>query len=444
MFKQSRRKILISIMAILIFLFLGILIIIYASSFHDVADENYEMLERYAELYSLTEETEDFGDLSDADAPSGTEAPGYETPTGDPSQPDNLPDSDIPDSPPEGNDPPPESTPTFQLSTFYSVAISDDGEILRTENTNISYENEELENIAAEIIQSSKDKGIHGNLIYYTMEKNGYTLVAFVDNTIISESMSTLFRYTLIYGGAAIILIFFLSIFLAKKIVDPLEESYQSQKQFISDAGHELKTPIAVINTSAELLSRELGENTWLANIQYENDHMGALVTQMLELARTENTVPPMERLDFSRLAAGEALPFESIAFEKGLRLVCRITEDIQVQGNAAQLRQLISILLDNALHHCTVNGEIGFSLCAERNTASLSVANDGEEIPPESRDKIFERFYRGDSARNSEDKRYGLGLAIARAIVSAHHGNIEVLCHDGKVEFTVTIPVLK
>jgi len=171
MFKQSRRKILVSIMAILIFLFLGILIIIYASSFHDVADENYEMLKRYAELYSLTEETEDFGDLSDADAPSGTEAPGYETPTGDPSQPDNLPDSDIPDSPPEENDPPPESTPTFQLSTFYSVAISDDGEILRTENTNISYENEELENIAAEIIQSSKDKGIHGNLIYYTMEK---------------------------------------------------------------------------------------------------------------------------------------------------------------------------------------------------------------------------------------------------------------------------------
>jgi len=256
--------------------------------------------------------------------------------------------------------------------------------------------------------------------------------------------MSTLFRYTLIYGGAAIILIFFLSIFLARKIVNPLEESYQNQKQFISDAGHELKTPIAVINTSAELLSRELGENTWLANIQYENDHMGALVTQMLELAHTENTVPPMERLDFSRLAAGETLPFESIAFEKGLRFVCRITESIHVQGNAAQLRQLISILLDNALHHCTENGEIAFSLYAERNTFFLSVANDGDEIPPESRDKIFERFYRADSARNSEDKRYGLGLAIARAIVTAHHGNIQVQCHDGKVDFTVAIPVLK
>ncbi|MCD8132531.1 MAG: HAMP domain-containing histidine kinase, partial [Clostridiales bacterium] len=226
--------------------------------------------------------------------------------------------------------------------------------------------------------------------------------------------------------------------------VRPLEESYQVQKQFISDAGHELKTPIAVIEASADLLSREIDENTWLSNIQYENDRMGALVTQMLDLARTENTTPPMERLDFSRMTEGEALPFESIAFEKGLLFTCRIAEEIHVQGNSVQLRQLIAILLDNALHHCAASGQIELSMHAERNAASLSVMNDGEEIPAEYRDKIFERFYRVDAARTGGEKRYGLGLAIARAIVTAHHGTIRVLCHDEKVEFIVMLPTIK
>ncbi|MCC8028229.1 MAG: GHKL domain-containing protein [Lachnospiraceae bacterium] len=316
--------------------------------------------------------------------------------------------------------------------------------MLATENTNISYADEELESIAADILGSNKGRGMRGNLIYFTMKKDGYSLVAFVDNTIMRESMSTLFRYTLIYGAIAIVLIFFISIYLAKRIVDPLEEGYESQKQFISDAGHELKTPIAIADANAELLSREIGENTWLSNIQYENDRMGALVTQMLELARTENTVPPMERLNFSRIAEGEALPFESIAFEKELRFTCRIEESIQVQGNSIQLRQLIAILLDNALNHCTADGEIVLSVRAERGNAVLSVINDGEEIPAEYRDKIFERFYRMDPARNSEEKRYGLGLAIAKAIVMAHHGTIRVLCHDARVDFSVSLPVLK
>lgn len=124
------------------------------------------------------------------------------------------------------------------------------------------------------------------------------------------ESAGTLVNYTLIFGGVALVVFFLLAYYLAGRIVAPLEESYERQKQFISDAGHELKTPVAVINANLELLSRKTGENQWLSNIQYENERMSALITQLLDLARAENITPPMEALELDRLVWGEALPF--------------------------------------------------------------------------------------------------------------------------------------
>ena len=273
------------------------------------------------------------------------------------------------------------------------------------------------------------------------MDKGGYTLVSFMDNTIIRESMNTLFRYTLIFGGVAIVALYFLAVYLAKKIVTPLEESYQKQKQFISDAGHELKTPVSVVSANAELLSREIGDNQWLSNIQYENERMGKLVGQLLELARTENVKPQMEYLDLSRLVVGGVLPFESVAFENGLTLNSQITDGIIALGNSTQLSQLVSILVDNAIRHSQNGKEVFISLTHTRSNAVFSVINDGDPIQQEQMTQLFERFYRADEARNGEDKHYGLGLAIAKAIVEAHHGKIEVSCYDGKVCFTVQVP---
>ncbi|MEE1219628.1 MAG: HAMP domain-containing sensor histidine kinase, partial [Ruminococcus sp.] len=225
--------------------------------------------------------------------------------------------------------------------------------------------------------------------------------------------------------------------------VNPLEESYHKQKQFISDAGHELKTPVSVVSANAELLSREIGDNQWLQNIQYENERMGILVGQLLQLARTENVTSQMEKIDFSRLVAGESLPFESVAFEQGLTLNSNITSNITVEGNSTQLKQVVSILLDNAIRHSKDNGEVYLSLNKEHGLAKLSVINKGDEIPTEQRKQIFERFYRVDTVRNGEDKHYGLGLAIAKAIATSHKGNIEVLCYNGFVEFKVKIPIM-
>ena len=416
MFKKSRRKIVAAIMSILVLLWVGTLGVIYASSYFEMTKQNEQMLQAHAEMYSLPNS---FGEMITPNRP----------------RPDGNRDFNHKFNP---------ESPRFQLSTFYSVAVSYDGEILEVKNgMSTVHTNEELVSLTESIIKSGRNNGTENNLAFYKTDKGGYTLVTFMDNTVINESAMTLFRYTLIFGVVALVLFFFLSMYLAKRIVNPLEESYQKQKQFISDAGHELKTPVSVVSANAELLSREIGENQWLQNIQYENERMAMLVGQLLDLARTENVAPQMEHIDFSRLVAGEALPFESVAFEKGLTLNTNITSNIGVIGNRTQLKQIVSILLDNAIRHSKGGDEVWLTLTKEHGVAKLSVINKGDEIPAEQRDHIFERFYRVDTARNGEDKHYGLGLAIAKAIITTHKGNIAVHCFDGFVEFRVQIPTI-
>lgn len=411
MFKKSRKKIVASIMTILVLVWIGTLGVIFTSSYLEMSKQNKQMLKTHADMYVLHQSMNEM-------------RPGKPMPN-------------------DGN-PKFADSPIFQLSTFYTVALSYDGEILEIKNESPTVHTDaDLETLAHNIIDKGRTTGTENNLAFYEADKGGYKLVVFMDNTIINENAATLFRYTLIFGGVALMIFFFLSVFLARKIVRPLEESYQKQKQFISDAGHELKTPVAVISANAELLSRELGDNQWLSNIQYENERMGMLVGQLLELARTEHVLPQMEQIDFSRLCNGEALPFESVAFEKGLVLSSDISSGIIVEGNSTQLKQLVSILLDNAIRHSVGGNEVYVCLTKEHRGAKLSVINTGNEIPVEQREQIFERFYRVDKVRNGEDKHYGLGLAIAKAITTAHKGRIEVLCYNGKVEFRVLLPML-
>ena len=403
-------------MSILVCLVLGTLAVIYACSYFEVANTNFDMLERHAQMYILT---------------------------------DHMKPEHIESLPPDWTEPMPGkdysgkpfNNPAFKLSTFYSVAIADDGQILATNLGNRELYNEAtLEKYATDILKNGKIKGIKGSLVYLVVPKSGYVLVAFMDNTVIQDSMSTLFRYTLVFGSIALVVMFFLSRYLAKRIVDPLEKSYLKQKQFISDAGHELKTPVSVVNANAEILQREIGENVWLSNIQYENERMGKLVGQLLELARTEDVKPQMEHLDLSRLVAGGVLPFESVAFENGLLLNTQIADGITVMGNSTQLSQLVSILVDNAIQHGQRGKDVLVSLASNRSSIILSVINGGEPIPQNKTDLLFERFYRADEVRTGTDDHYGLGLAIAKAIVEAHKGKIEVCCYNGLVEFRVTI----
>lgn len=407
MFKRSRRKIVASIMLVLTLLFLGTLTVIYVTSYAEMRYENYEMLERQAQTYVLR--MDGFSPVPGDFGPSALD-----------------------------------KKPSFQLSTFYSVAIGNDGRILSTDvGDRRLYDEATLQTYAVNILKSGNVRGVKGNLLYLTSAREGFTLVVFMDNTVVQERMTLLMRNTLIFGGIAMVGLFFLSIWLAKKIVRPLEETYQKQRQFVSDAGHELKTPISVVGANAEILGRELGENQWLDNIRYENERMGNLVKQLLDLARTENVGLVTQYTDLSRLVAGEILPFESVAFEKGLTLQTDIAPELYVDGDGEKLKQLVCILVDNAIEHGTGGTEVTVSLHAEHGAAQLYVVNDGEPIPKQEHAHLFERFYRADEAR-SDSGHFGLGLAIAKAVTDAHKGKIDVNCHDGKVEFSVDLPLYK
>lgn len=415
MFKKSRRKIVVSIMTILVVVWVGMLSMIYAFSYIEMTKQNERMLKAHIDMYNLP--------------PAFDMAP-YDRP--------------MPDMGEHGFRPGFTEKPIFKLTTFYTIAFSYEGKVLDIKNDSPTvYSNDDLVSLAQNIVAGDVESGRKDNFSFYRADRNGYMLVAFMDNTVVNENAMMLFRFTLIFGAIALIIFYFLSGFLAKRIVKPLEESYQKQKQFISDAGHELKTPVSVVSANAELLTREIGENQWLSNIQYENERMGVLVGQLLDLARTENVKSQMEQINFSRLVDGEVLPFESVAFEKGMLLSSDIEDGVSVEGNSTQLKQLISILLDNAIEHSNEQDEIVINVRKDHRMVCLQVINRGDEIPKEQREQIFERFYRVDTVRNGEDKHYGLGLSIAKAIVTAHKGQIKVQCYNGLVEFKVQIPSL-
>ena len=421
MFKRSRRKIILAIMGSLILLFAITLSVILLASYREIRQKNMDMLRRHVELYYLE---------SEAGAPAMP-----------PDAPPDMPDTRAPEPP---GRPPLDQKPDYQLSTFYSVAFGENSTVIAVDNGEKEvYSKEELITIAKEILAGNTASGRSGALTYIVDRRPDYTLVALMDNTVSESGLNTLLHNVLIIGGAAILVMFFISLVLSGHIIRPLEENDQRQKRFISDASHELKTPVAVIDTNAELLAREIGDNEWLANIRYENERMGGLVTQLLDLSRAENAEVPMEQVDFSRTVTGETLALETLAFDRGRSFRTEIEDGIVLTGNKTQLTQLVSILLDNAIRHAAGN-EIGISLKRQGHHAVLSVINDGEEIPQDKLNHLFDRFYRVDEARNSESRHYGLGLSIAKAVVEKHGGSISVSCQDGKVRFIASIPMKK
>lgn len=437
MFSRSRKKIILAIMGSLALLFAATLSVILLASYREVRQNQSEMLERYVSLY--TPELQPGGQAAEPPERQDIVQPGTEEPSGDEPLPGAEEDQDA------GRKPERlllDDRPDYQLSTFYSVTFSKDGDVLLVDNGEIEiYSEEELTEIARKMLEGGRASGTYGSLSYMVRDKGGYTLVAILDNTVTQSGMNTLLRYVLIVGCAAMVVLFFISQILSKWIIRPLEENDRKQKQFVSDAGHELKTPVAVIGANSELLLREIGENEWLANIRYENERMGSLVKQLLDLSRAENAEVVKEEVDLSRIVTGEALAFESLAYDQGKMLQSEIEEGIRIMGNQIQLEQLVSILLDNAIRHST-GEEIGISLKRKQHLAILSVTNQGEEIPKEKQEHLFDRFYRIDEARNSEDQHYGLGLSIARAIVRGHRGTIRVSCQDGSVKFEASVPV--
>ena len=232
----------------------------------------------------------------------------------------------------------------------------------------------------------------------------------------------------------------YISWLLTKWLVKPVEESFEKQQQFIYDASHELKTPLAIILASAEALESDPKETKWLTNIKSESQRMNQLVMDLLELSKLDDmrNKEVFALCDLSEVILTKSLSFESLMFEQQLTLDTQIEEHIMMRCSADRMKELLSILLDDAIKHAFSQSTIVVSLKKEKDTIALAVQNAGEEIPANQRDKIFERFYRVDKSRNRDEGRYGLGLSIAKSIVTSHNGTIGVNCAEGITTFTV------
>ena len=445
MFKRSRIKIMALVMVILLGVLGGTLGIIYFTTYREVNSQNREMLEMYASMYAsngnptedeMTEEEileEEIADEGILDEPSlDAELPGEVS--GEPEAEDTFPDAleELGD---------PDSTRRYITSTFYSVTFSADGSVREIINDTMPLlDEEDLTALAMTLWESGKTFGTENDVVFLVTENEDYILVTMMDNTVLGESIDALIHYTLLFGGIFIAAAFLLSFFLSGWIIRPLEAGYQKQQRFISDAGHELKTPISTISANAELLSREIGENAWLANIQYENERMSILVRQLLDLARLERKGAALEEIDLSHVVLAGILPFEGVAFERGISLDYDIEEQVRLRADASQIGELVSILVDNAITHCSPEGTVQIRLAKSKGGAILTVSNPGTEIPEDQRDRIFEPFYRADESRSSAGTHYGLGLSIAKSVVEAHHGKIAVRCQEGITTFEVQL----
>ncbi|MBO9605231.1 MAG: GHKL domain-containing protein [Paenibacillaceae bacterium] len=273
--------------------------------------------------------------------------------------------------------------------------------------------------------------------------------VVFLDVTAQRKFVTNLVYTFLAVGLAMLIVIYFTSRFFANRAIAPVREAFDKQKQFIADASHELKTPLAVIDTHADVLLAN-GEETirsqakWLHHIKSETERMKTLTNELLYLTRMDDARGDtlFSTINVSECVESVILTMEAVAYEKELTLRYDIEPNLTMRGSAEQIKQVVMILLDNAIKYAGPNGIIHVALKKRAHDTQLTVANTGEGIAAEHLGRIFDRFYRADASRSRQHGGYGLGLAIAKAIVEQHQGTITVRSVPGDMTtFLVQLP---
>ena len=295
-------------------------------------------------------------------------------------------------------------------------------------------------------LSADADSGVLAaqHMRYFRLDGALTVRIAFMDSTFEQATLRSLVRVCLLIGAAALLVLFGLSWLLSGFVTRPVARTWQNQQQFLSDASHELKTPLTVILSSADLLktSAQPEQRQYVDNISVESRRMKALVEDMLTLSRTESgRAAPFEPLDLSDLVTDAALRFEPVAFEAGHPLQYDIQNGASLSGDRQQLDQLLDILLDNAVKYAAKDAPIRLTLDISGKNAVLVVENPGDPIPPDKLPHLFDRFYRVDDARTGAGG-FGLGLAIARQIVRRHKGAITAASDARATRFTVTLPL--
>ena len=331
--------------------------------------------------------------------------------------------------------------PDIQIEGMYYILIENSKIIQKSDIS----KDETIENYALKVSEKNNESGIIGKYIYKTREIRPNTIsVMLMENEEAILHAKRIIIISITISILSLIVIYIIAKKVSEFIIKPVEETFEKQKQFISDASHELKTPLAVIEANADVLENEIGDNKWMKYIQNEIESMNRLINELLLLAKIENIDNLREYNQFNLSKEAEIIVsmFESMAYEKNVKMHSNIQENISMYGNKEDIEHILSTLIDNAIKHTDAKKEVMLELFKEKNEIIIQVKNMGEPIPEEEKEKIFERFYRIDKSRNRSEKRYGLGLAIAKATVLKYNGTINVLYDNGFTIFKVTIPV--
>lgn len=342
-----------------------------------------------------------------------------------------------------GNFPGQDFSPEMPFSTrYFTVTLAPDGKVVRMNlNKIVSVSVEEAASYATELSAKGKASGFYGNFRYGVLSMHtGETMYLFVDCFVELESFNNFLLASIVIGSVGVAVVFVLVFIFSGRIMKPVAESYRKQKQFITDAGHEIKTPLTVIGANTELIEMLSGESEWTKGIKEQIERLKNLTEKLIFLAKTEEQTN-ISMFEFSLTdAVRETIQsFAAVAASRDISLTTDIQNDLCYIGNEEMIRQLVSLLTDNALKY-TDGDTVAVTLRAENGKRILETRNRASYMRDGSLNGVFERFARGDSSRNSQTGGQGIGLSVSKAIVEAHKGKIKGECRSGIVTFTVIL----
>lgn len=322
------------------------------------------------------------------------------------------------------------------MTRFFAVHCDRKGNIKAMSRDYIASVDEKTAGIYTQrVLLKGRKKGYYENYRYLVNRDESGIVILFLNAEVPLQFMRSLFWVSIGIGCASLLLVFLLVVFLSRRAIRPYVQNMERQKQFITDAGHELKTPITSIATSADIAAMEHEGDEWILNIQKQSARLVHLVEELVALSRLDEGVPFPEK---SRFSLSDAVwettePFAVLAKAKGKDYSQRIEENLTVYGDWNSIQRMISILLDNAVKYSNKEGKIRLDIYRRRGKIRIEVFNTCDLPDISNLDRLFDRFYRVDESRSKLSGGTGIGLSMARAIVEAHGGKIRVKSPDGK-----------
>ena len=329
---------------------------------------------------------------------------------------------------------------------FFFVILDGDGTVLETNvPANLSMDTQEASSLGFQAFSCKEDSGFVGPYRFSRLAAEGSARILFLDCGRELQSFRRCLLASILLSGAGLLLIFAVVVYFSGRIVRPFAESYEKQKRFITDAGHEIKTPLTVLQADTDILEMELGSNEWLSDMRGQIKHLSALTNDLVSLARMEEGEAslPLLEIPVSDVISEAAESFRSLAQAQGKTLCVIVEPMLSMDADEKSIRQLIAILLDNALKYSPEGREIALNFSNQSRQLKLIMTNTSSApLPSENPDILFERFYRVDSSRNSQTGGHGIGLSIVKAIVTAHGGKIHAATiADTALQITAQFP---